>query len=110
MSLTLLLSSRTRFSLVNAPPPSAAFILKVFEFYFLFWSYFPPFFCRRFLFCFSTVLVITFCVGGGGCFIIASFARGETGTHRRVCFRNSALVPPQLPDTFLPPSSPKLCP
>lgn len=43
MSLTLLLSSRTRFSLVNAPPPSAAFILKVFEFYFLFWSYSPPF-------------------------------------------------------------------
>lgn len=27
---------RTQFSLVNAPPPSAAFILKVFEVYFLF--------------------------------------------------------------------------
>lgn len=92
------------------PPPSAAFILKVSEFYFLFlvlfFLPFPPPFLFFVLFfyhpCHNFVLE-------GTCFIIASFAHIETGTHPCVYFQKSALVTPQAPDISLPHQVPPSC-
>lgn len=88
-------------------PPSAAFILKVFEFYFLFLVlFFLPFFPLPFFVfyrpCHNFMLE-------GTCFITASFAHIETGTHPCVYFQKSALVMPQPPDISLPQQVPPSC-
>lgn len=101
----------THFSLVNALPPSAAFILKVFEFYFLvlvlfflpYFFFFSIFVCCCFFFSNCPCLDS---VWKGPVSLLPFFVHVGTGTHHCACFSDSALFTPQPPENSFPPSPP----